>query len=89
VGGGHHEYDRKDHERGSTRPGGERVRKRCDCEDGLWGAGGLRTRRHDARLGTRGAPAAAAATEAQAQTAAQTAAYTAARAQTKVSTHTR
>ena len=37
MGGGHHEHDREDLERGSTRPGGERERKRCDCEDGRWG----------------------------------------------------
>ena len=41
MAGGHHEYVCEDHERGSTRPGGERERKRCDCEDGRWGAGSL------------------------------------------------
>ena len=85
VGGGHHDHDREDHERGSTRPGGTRERKRSDCEDRRWGAGSLPTCRHDARRGTRGAlAAAAAATKAQAQTAAKTAA----RAQAKVSTYT-
>jgi hypothetical protein len=88
-GGGHHEHDFKDHQRGSGRPGGERERKRCDCEDGRRGARGLPTYRHDASRGTGGAPAAAAACKAQAQNAAQNAVYTAAHAQTKVSTHTR
>ena len=31
----------------------ERERKRSDCEDGRWGAGGLPTCRHDTRKGTR------------------------------------
>ena len=62
MGGGHHEHDRKDHERGSTRPGGERERKRNDCEDGRWGAGGLPKCRHNMGRGTRGVSAAAAAT---------------------------
>jgi len=90
VGSRHHERDRKDHERGSTRPGEERERKRSDCNYGRWEAGGLPTCRHDARRGTKREPAAAAAeaTVAQVQTADQTAAKTAARVQAKVSTHT-
>jgi len=39
VGVGNHEPDNKDHERGSTKPGGEIERKRSDCDDGRWGAG--------------------------------------------------
>jgi hypothetical protein len=46
CGGRDLEHDRKDHERGSTRPVVERERKRNDCEDGRWGAGGLPTCRH-------------------------------------------
>jgi len=65
VGGRHHEYDCKDNEKGSKRPGGERERKRNDCKDGRWGARGLATLRYDMRRGTREAPAAAAITKAQ------------------------
>jgi hypothetical protein len=90
VGGAHYSHDHTDYERGSTRPLGERERKRNDCEDGQWEAGDLPTWRHDARRGTKRAlaAAAAAATEAQAQTEAQNAAKTPARAQAKVSPHT-